>query len=192
MLKELTRKGIVDAVIQIINEDGVNTLTMSRVANAAGIAKGTLYLYFENKEDLLEKTFELSLSPLILGVEEILDSDVGPYDKLGRVVRFHLSFFEEHRQCFRLQLYERQKEFNRRDRFGSSRYQRFLDRITGILEEGMRQGLFRQMNPRPIARMFIESLIAMIDHYLWVSSDPQPAKDSRLIIDVFMNGIQIQ
>ncbi len=53
----IKRKALVDATIQLINEDGFHNAPMSKIAKLASVSPATIYLYFENKQDLVNKVF---------------------------------------------------------------------------------------------------------------------------------------
>jgi len=56
ILEAIIKKDILEAVVKILTHDGIQGLTMERVASEAGVAKGTLYLYFKDKQAILEAT----------------------------------------------------------------------------------------------------------------------------------------
>ena len=53
----IKRKALVDATIQLVNEDGFHNAPMSKIAKMASVSPATIYLYFENKQDLINKVF---------------------------------------------------------------------------------------------------------------------------------------
>ena len=93
LLETITREGIYQAVEEIIAKDGIEGLTMSRLAEQAGIAKGTIYLYFKDKKDLIQSAMDYSISPLKEGVNQILDSQKDPEVILKRTHPFRGRFF---------------------------------------------------------------------------------------------------
>src|SRR5699024_6915272 len=111
--------------------------TMSEVAKQVGIAKGTLYIYFENKDDLLESAIETSLEPLYMAINEIIEGESAPDDKLQKIVEFQLSFFEEHKNYFRVLTYEHQRSKDPKKRFVDNKYQHFLKRIANVIKNGI-------------------------------------------------------
>ena len=73
ILDEMTKKLILDAALKILLEGGVEGFTMDRVAMKAGVAKGTLYLHFEDKESLLIETIAKGFEPFFIMAGTILD-----------------------------------------------------------------------------------------------------------------------
>jgi len=81
-LEAFTRQGILDSTIGLLMRDGIPGLTMERVAAEAGVAKGTLYVYFKNKEEILDAALEASFEPVIHGLALILSGNDSPDRKL--------------------------------------------------------------------------------------------------------------
>ena len=65
LVKEFRRNEILGAACHVIGEHGIGEISMERIAQQAGVAKGTLYLYFENKDALLESTLEFAFHGFI-------------------------------------------------------------------------------------------------------------------------------
>lgn len=86
-------------------------------------------------------------------------------------------------------LWERQLAGTYLSRSRNSEYRRTLGRVSGALEEGMRDGSFRPMDPVKVAAMLIESDIVMIAHRLREESPAPLEKDAQMVLDVFFNGI---
>src|SRR6185369_7595968 len=102
------RQSIQEAVIRLMCREGVAAVTMERVAQEVGIAKGTVYLYYETKEQLLEAVKETSLDPLRDKIESILTGP-GTFEKRLRTVAVrYLSYFDEQRDLFSIFFFDRQ------------------------------------------------------------------------------------
>lgn len=186
------KREIIDAVIKIIDRKGVKKLTMSEVAQQVGIAKGTLYIYFENKDDLLNSAIETSLEPLLMGIREIIDGDISPDKKLEKIVEFHLSFFEEHKNYFRVLIYEHQRSQDPKRRFTDNRHQLFLQKIGRIIKDGINEGLFKDYDPEMLAVMFSESLIGVTLQKI-VRKEASSLKGAKeAITEVFFKGIKAE
>lgn len=189
-LQELTKQDIVDAVVAIIDREGIDRVTMSNVAREAGMAKGTVYLYFKDKNELLESVRQHSLEPLKIGIAEILDSDHKPPEKIRRTIRFHLNYFAKHRQFFRIMIYDHQLAQNKNCRYKDTQFQAFVQRMTETFRQGMEEGYFRSFSANSVAIMFIESLIGLINKYLFYEDDNDPEEDAHLLTEVFLNGLR--
>jgi len=188
--RTLKRQGLIGAVVQVLNREGVKGLTMDNVANEAGVAKGTLYAHFKNKQDLLQTAIEASFAPLVEELNHLLlDSEIPPDRKLAGMILRHLSYFEENRSFFRMLLYDRQVAQERLKRHQSCRYREFLQTTASVIADGIADGIFRPVDPNKVSAMLVEANIAVINQRLaW--DEPGPVEeDAKLLADLFIFGI---
>ncbi|HEY8847939.1 MAG TPA: TetR/AcrR family transcriptional regulator [Thermoanaerobaculia bacterium] len=184
------RQSIQEAVIRLICREGLKSVTMERVAQETGIAKGTVYLHYRDKQELLDEVKASALAPLRTSVEEIFHSDETPQRKLRACCVRYLSYFDEHRDLFRILLYEREVTRVHGQRYQSDRYRRLLQETARVIRDGVRSGAFRDVDPHNVAAMFIESNIALVNQRL-LTEKPAPVEDdANLIADVFLTGLE--
>lgn len=185
----MTRRAIAEAVVHILAQEGLERLTMERVAQEAGVAKGTLYCYFADKQALLEAAVGMTLEPMRQQLGEVFDGSLPPRQKLVELLRRHLAFFDAHRDTLRVLLLERQKSFRVRDRRHHSRYQNFVERTAKLIEEGVADGSFRRVDPMKVAAMLIDANISLISGRLFGEDSAPLEDDVRLIADLFVRGL---
>ncbi len=63
--KELKKESLMKIVVQVLSREGLHDTTMEIVAREAGVAKGTLYTYFRNKEDLVREAIDTTIAPML-------------------------------------------------------------------------------------------------------------------------------
>lgn len=188
--KDLKRQGLLDIVVKVLSREGLDGLTMDAIAGEAGVAKGTIYSYFKNKQDLVKEAIEATVIPMVEGLTEILKSELPPDERLRTMTLRHLSYFEENRDFFRIFVHDRLAAQQRMKRYRSSRYHDFLQTAAAVIEEGIKLGLFRPIDSFKTAAMMVEADIAVI-HQRLLSNQPGPVEvDAALISDVFLHGIQ--
>ena len=184
------RQAIQEAVIRLICREGLKSVTMERVAQETGIAKGTVYLHYQDKQTLLESVKESALTPLMTSVNEVFNSDAAPAQKLRALAAQYFKYFDEHRDLFRVLIYEREVVRVQGSRFQSERYLHFVQESARIINLGVRSGAFRQVDAHNVAAMFIESMYALMNQRLR-SEKPAPAEeDANLIGDLFIHGLE--
>src|SRR6187455_404221 len=91
-------QSIQDAAMRVIARKGMAAATMQEIAEEAGVAKGTIYRYFRDRDELVEKTFETAITQLIAKVESALDSGTTVEDKLRAAMTAKFSFFRENKE----------------------------------------------------------------------------------------------
>ena len=178
-------------VVGVLSREGLHDTTMDIVAREAGVAKGTLYSYFRNKEDLVKEAIDATIAPMLEELTTILKSELPADQKLIQMIRRHLSYFEEHRDFFSIFVHDRNREQRRLKRYRSCQYQDFLDAVAAVIHDGMKNRLFRELDHRKVAAMLVESNISVIYQRLFFSDQSVPVeRDASLITDVFLKGIQ--
>ena len=185
------RQSIQDAVVRLMCREGVAAVTMERVAQEVGIAKGTVYLYYATKEQLLEAVKESSLEPLRAKCDTILTGPGTPEKRLRALPARYLSYFDEHRDLFRILLYDRSApERNSRYRNRSSRYWHIAHTTAKVIREGIDAGTFRAVDEESVAAMFLDSTIALVNQRL-AADEPVPVEDdAALVADIFIRGLK--
>lgn len=82
-------KQIIDAAVIVIAENGYHQAQVSKIAKQAGVADGTIYLYFKNKEDILISVFEDKMAVFVSKLGEILEQEISASDKLQLMIKSH-------------------------------------------------------------------------------------------------------
>ena len=185
----LCRRSIQDAVVRILSRKGSGALTMEKVAAEAGLAKGTLYLHFKDKKQLLTAVKDEALRPLWEELLAIIDGSLAPAEKLERFVVRHLGYFDEHRDLFRVLLWDRQVAETTLRRQRSLPFRGYVARVARIFEEGVRAGVFRPVDPERLAAMLVEADIVAIGRRLADEAPGPPEADARFVVDLFLNGV---
>lgn len=188
----LCRRSIQDAVVRILSREGAEALTMDRVAAEAGLAKGTLYLHFKDKQQLLTAVKDEALRPLWEELFAILDGPLAPAAKLERFVVRHLGYFDERRDLFRVLLWDRQIAETTLRRQQSLPFRGYVERVAKVFEEGARVGVFRPLDPQRLAAMLIEANIVTIGRRFVVAAPGPPEADARFVVDLFLNGVAVR
>lgn len=187
--QEFKRQSIQEAVIRLMCREGLKSVTMERVAHEVGIAKGTVYLHFPDKQSLLDSVKNASLDPLMDKIDEVLRGDASPDRKLRAYSQRYLTYFDERRDLFRILLYEREVPRVTGSRFRGDRYRKLVNETARVIREGMKQGVFRDVDPHNVAAMFVEANFAILNQRL-LTDKPAPVEDdANLIADVFLRGL---
>ncbi len=183
------RTAIVDAVVHVLTHEGAERLTMDRVATEAGVAKGTLYSYFQDKQDLIAAAVEAKLEPLRTELATVFESDLGPRDKLIELLRRYLTFFDREHDSLRVLLFERHKSHHPVERHKSSRYRALVDRMEHLIAQGVARGEFRPVDPAKVGAMIIDASLSVVIRRLAEGERSDVDADLALLVDVFLRGL---
>jgi AcrR family transcriptional regulator len=181
LVQEYRIRSIQDAAARVIASKGLNGATMQAIADAAGISKGTIYLYFQNRKELVESTADQAFSQLLAMVREILQGPGTARERLARMVSTEISYLEERRDFFQLYRSIRYPldpiEESRHDRSRISQHRSHLEQLTRFFEQAMDNGEVRRMDASRLALFFSEGVIAILIRRLSDDEDNVPVDD---------------
>jgi TetR/AcrR family fatty acid metabolism transcriptional regulator len=185
------RNRILRAAIKIFSQKGFFGSKISEIARASGVADGTIYLYFKNKDDLLISLFEERMGEVVADVRRRVAAGEDALAKLRIFIHNHMDLLNreaglvevivvELRQCNRfLKDYTPVKFFE------------YLDVLGGILEEGKRQGVFRpELNVTVMRRAIFGALDELcLTYVLSKKTKYHPSVSSDELFRVFAEGL---
>ncbi|MBD7982956.1 TetR/AcrR family transcriptional regulator [Sporosarcina sp. Sa2YVA2] len=163
-------KQIVDAAVIVIAENGYHQAQVSKIAKEAGVADGTIYLYFKNKEDILISVFREKMGIFAENVKEIIEKEITATEKLSKLIDNHFSLLYNDRHLAivtQLELRQSNKELRSQINEVLKEYLMLLD---SILKEGIEQGEFDRDIDIRLARQMV---FGTIDETItsWVMND---------------------
>ena len=189
LMDELTRKDIVDSATAVLMERGMKEFTMDRVATGAGISKGTLYLHFRSKEELLDSVVAHCFEPVEREYVAIKRADSDPVWKLEQCARVSLRHTAENRQLLgelRSLLFDSMDEdiSNRQ-----SWYWVTTNLFATFLADAVEAGRLRPMNTVKVAAMFLYSIYTLMAHHIISGGRETIDEDVHELMDLYLNGL---
>ena len=176
---------ILAAARSLLEQRGPEAMTMEEIAAAAGVAKGTVYLYFQSKDHLIQALIARVGENIIHDVEASLEAPGTPPEKLIRMVSVLLEYLNRGRLLFPIYARELlQKEQASREGF-RRRYQeleeQFVTLVTRLFAEGIAAGHFIPANPR-LLTFLIRGLIRATGYYQKAEGQADAAKEALPVI----------
>jgi len=148
-------KQIIDAAIIVIAENGYHQSQVSKIAKQAGVADGTIYLYFKNKEEILISVFEEKMEMFADNLKEIINQEISSSDKLYKMIENHFTVLSnDHHLATVTQLELRQANLALRLRINTV-LRNYLILLDTILKEGIEQGEFDHKIDIRLARQMV-------------------------------------
>ena len=183
---------ILDAAIMVFAEQGFHQATISQIARAAGVADGTIYLYFKNKDDIMANFFDNKTRQVFAHFREVVDQAVGAEEKLRSLIQHHLEEFQRDR--FMAVVY--QAETRRMSRMCEPQIREmsklYHDLVSEIIEQGQQEGMIRKDLYVGLVKRFI---IGAVDEVIntWLHSEGKYDLGSMAgpLVDLFMRGIAV-
>lgn len=182
---------ILDAAVEVIAENGYHSSQVSKIAKEAGVADGTIYLYFDNKEDILISLFQEKMGQFIEKIEDAIQSEQDADKKLYTLIEMHLQQLTENpKLAIVTQLELRQSNKHLRLKINAV-LKRYLQIIDDVLMDGMEKGIFHDhLNVRLVRQMIFGTIDEVVTN--WVMKEQKydlmtQAKDVHFIIS---NGLK--
>jgi TetR/AcrR family fatty acid metabolism transcriptional regulator len=184
------RVAILDAATTVFAKKGFFGSQVADVARAAGIAAGTVYLYFRSKDEILTSIFDRTMNEAIAEGREALEDVRDPVDRLRQIARMHLTRLGRDRNLavvFQIELRQTSKFM---ERFSKTGLRDYLEVIQQTIEEGQARGVFRKsINARTASKVFFGALDEMATN--WILSRRRYALDTQAdeIVDMLVGGL---
>lgn len=184
---------ILDAAIEVFAEKGFHHARISDIARRAGVADGTIYLYFRNKDDVLLTIFEEKMGILIAGVREALRGVSDPLQKVRVFARYHFRQVEDHRALAEVLQIELRLSNKFLKEYRPAKLWEYLGVFADIVREGQETGAVRaELDPFVLMWAFFGSLDELAMQ--WVLAKHRRDKFSLettadTVADVFIRGM---
>jgi TetR/AcrR family fatty acid metabolism transcriptional regulator len=183
------RDAILRAAIDVFAERGFFNAQVADVARAAGVAAGTVYLYFKSKDDLLVSIFERSMREgLTMGRAAVVDLR-DPGERLRRLARAHLARLGADRNLAIVFQVELRQSTKFMERFSATLLRDYLGLIREAIADGQRGGLFRaDVKATAMAKMLFGALDEMATNWILSRRRYSLEADADTVVDLFING----
>ncbi len=184
------RIAILDAATTVFAKRGFFGSQVADVARAAGIAAGTVYLYFRSKDEILTSIFDRTMTEAIEAGREALKDVRDPVDRLREIARMHLTRLGRDRNLaivFQIELRQTTKFM---ERFSKTGLRDYLAVIQQTIEEGQTRGVFRKsLNARTASKVFFGALDELATN--WVLSRRRYPLEAQAdeIVDMLVGGL---
>lgn len=188
-INRVYRQAILDAAEGVFSAHGFAAAKMADVARAAGLAAGTLYNYFDSKEEIVRALIERRGDELLARLEALAAGPGDVADVLMRVVRGSFEHFEAHRTLFAA-FAELGAKADRGD-CALRCYSRYVGVIESLLGRAAARGeLARGAPVADVAVLLVAAIHGTLRAALLGSRKGSVEDRARLIVEVFMNGIR--
>jgi len=187
------RERILRAAVKVFARKGFHGARVAEVARAAGVADGTIYLYFKNKEDLLLQIFTDRLDGLLAQCRRSLGDEPTPEARLRKIILLQLGLLEEHRDLAEVITVNIRQSKRILQTGTMPRFVEYLDTIAEVVAEGQAKGALRKdVSPRVVARSLFGALDGLT--LTWALGRAEPGGLTRAagqIADIFIEGLRV-
>ncbi|MDA1306410.1 MAG: TetR/AcrR family transcriptional regulator [Acidobacteria bacterium] len=181
---------ILDAATLVFAEHGFFAAQVADVARRAGIAAGTVYLYFRSKDDILISLFDRTMQDAIRDGRESIADVTDPIDRLRRIARLHLERLGRDRSLAVVFQVELRQSTKFMARLSATRLRTYLGIIRDTIAEGQAAGVIRaSIAPTLAAKVFFGALDEMATNWILSSREYALADDADDVVNVLLYGM---
>ncbi len=196
--KEQKRRLIMQAALKVFSKNGYSPTALDEIAQEAGIAKGTLYLYFKDKEDLISSTLMYVLDDLKYRMIEAIPENLPAVDTLERIALFMFQYFAEKNEFYNIYLtilnYNLVSNYTSLFERMIARKKELFDFECQLVEEAKKQGHIREdMATMDIVMAFDGIVMNVIDQMFFHKGDDafDPQKKTEMVMQLFLEGVGV-
>ena len=183
-------EAILRAAIKVFSRSGFFNSKVADVAREAGVADGTVYLYFRNKDDILVSIFNHVMEEALTLGRKRLEETSDPQEKLKQIVHAHLDRLGRDRDLAVVFQVELRSSTKFMEQFSATKVTEYLDLIRRVIEEGQKKGVFRRgLNTTIAAKVLFGALDEMATNWVLSRKRYNLVSTAEPVIDLLMNGL---
>jgi TetR/AcrR family fatty acid metabolism transcriptional regulator len=184
------REAIMRAATKVFAQSGYFNSKVADVAREAGVADGTVYLYFKSKEEILRSIFERNTSDAVREGREELARIADPREKLRRIARQHLERLGADRDLAVVFQVELRGTTKFMEEFSAAGLAEYLGLIREVFEEGQAAGFFRKsLKAKLVAKVLFGALDEMATNWILSKRRYKLAPMADEVLDIFLGGV---
>jgi TetR/AcrR family fatty acid metabolism transcriptional regulator len=185
------RARILKSAVKVFARKGFHETKVAEIARAAGVADGTIYLYFKSKDDLLISVFEETVEELSSRLSTDLGSLPDTASKVRHVVRSQLGIIKAQRDLAEVLSITLRQSNRFLRQFAAPKFSAYLDIISAVIEQGQQSGEVRvDVSPRVVARALYGALDGLLMTWALGRSPASRLERAALqVADVFVKGL---
>ncbi|HEX6046464.1 MAG TPA: TetR/AcrR family transcriptional regulator [Pyrinomonadaceae bacterium] len=184
-------EAILRAATTVFARNGYFNSKVADIARAAGVADGTVYLYFKSKEEILHCIFDRSVGEALEAARKRVERITDAREKLRQIALLHLERLGADRDLAVVFQVELRGSTKFMEEFSAAGFAEYLSLIRSTFEEGQRAGVFRpELNARVVAKILFGALDEMATNWILSKRRYKLAPMADQVLDIFLNGVQ--
>jgi TetR/AcrR family fatty acid metabolism transcriptional regulator len=184
---------ILEAATRVFARKGYFAARVSDIAKKAGVADGTIYLYFRNKEDILVRLFDEVMSEHVSQAREAVRALPSAQERLRTIAERHLAVLGGNRDLAVVFQVELRQSTHFMERFTGSWLRDYFDLLHEVIDEGQRDGSLRaDVDRRLAAKVLFGALDEMVTSWLLSDRRYRLQDMAAPVVDLFLRGTQAQ
>ncbi len=181
---------ILEAAIKIFARQGYFNSTISQIAREAGVADGTIYLYFKNKDDILDNFFSYKTGQVFSRFKQEVERADNALDKLKNLIHRQLTEFELNRDMAIVYQMETRLKRHLSDQKIKEMSKMYFELVANIVQQGQKEGVIREnLQVNLVKQLIIGAVDEVITTWLYSSREYSLVSMAEPLVDLFIQGI---
>ena len=192
VIKEFRTAELLEAARRLFAEKGFHATTVEDIAAAAGVAKGTVYLYYKSKHDVYWAALERGITELQSEIQTRLEAQQTPEDKVRTFIAIKIRYFETNRDFFRIYFSELGSGLSHPAQMPAQIEQMYLQQariLEAVLQQGIQEKTIRETRTDTAAVAISDLIRGIIVQRLLGWSTKDVESDIRFVFDLVWRGV---
>ncbi|MGM0370238.1 MAG: TetR/AcrR family transcriptional regulator [Bacillota bacterium] len=189
MGQESKQEKVIAAAIELFSQQGYHDTVVSEIADKAGVAKGTVYWYFDSKEKLFWEIIVSGIESINQQLEELLNQNqLTAFEKLEEVINLYLNFFKTGKEIAKMMqecsVKPGQYFHDEMDKLRTEA----VNNLAEIIQEGQSEGQFiEDVDSQEVANFILGALAGSYNPHVYQLENVEEKVD--LVLNIIVNGI---
>ncbi len=183
------RKRLFDAAARVFAEKGFNKATVDEIAEAAEVAKGTVYYYFKGKEELFLFLMEEGMETLRRQIENAMCNE-NVEDSIVKMIDAHIEFFKEYRDLCIILLSEAWGISSRQERL-QEMLDKYYSSVNRVIDRGIHEKIIRPVSKEVLCASLFGTTAMVAQHFLRKKEEFSWSDLKEQVREVLLNGFRV-
>jgi TetR/AcrR family fatty acid metabolism transcriptional regulator len=181
---------ILDAAVEVIAERGYFKSPVSEIAKRAGVADGTVYLYFKSKDDVLRTAIDATFAKFYKQIADAFQTIEGPRERLEYIALVHLESYQVNRSMAVLMQTEMRQSAKFIAEFSHHHLVKYIQTVREVVRRGQEEGIFRRdVSDGVVAHCMFGTIDELLSSAMFTGRVYDAKDTAAQVMDVLLNGI---
>lgn len=186
-------QAILNAAVRVFSQKGFFQSKVSEIAREAGVADGTIYLYFKNKDDLLTSIFAIKMKEVITTFREAISLEKDAVSRFKCLIRMHLAAFQAYPELAAVFQVELRQSSRFMREYEKDELRQYMDLIGEIVEQGQQEGTLRSdVQTGLVKRLIFGTLDDIVSTWVLAGMHYDLESLAEPVTDLFFHGISVE
>ena len=194
VIKEFRVREILEAARRVMARYGMQGTTVDRVAEEAKVAKGTIYLYFQSKDELVHAAVLEGLREMVAETVRSDDPSMPPIDRIRNLIRAQYRIQASNQDFLKTLIIGNSLDIEVESQAGRDFmrvYAGYLDFVASVLQDAIDRGAIRPIDSQFAAFMLGELITGSLRRRLLKLASTPLEADADAVVELFLRGIQV-